>query len=376
MGILRYISMTGAGEATSFARMQRISKAHPFVEWGVLYSRNLAGKENRYPTLEWLEKFASKANARNMTIALHLCGGIVKDLLNQALTRQFSKDSARILALASKFGRVQLNTPAKMDQVPNFEALIQYLNRTENRTTTILQWNKHNEEVCKRLGRTHGFECLIDASGGRGLTCETWPNVSRFDIARVGYAGGLSPENVWDQLGRIATTVDERSFWVDAEGKLRDAKDQFDLDLCEAFVSNMEDYWAKAQILASAIHGNGSRKVSTLNGFWLDWWVARTQHRWMAMVIPPKDACGVMTLYRPTGKFESYRPCDNAHEALALFYTEKIALIPGDDGKWSAYPLGHEELRMTGKDIQTAGLKAVVAKHYGLSVPKSPMDLR
>ena len=110
MANLRYITFTGAGQKTSFSRMRRISAANPLVEWGVLYSATKAGKENRFPSLEWLEKFAQKANKSRMNISLHLCGEIVWDMLEQHHHNgALNPELLRIYELASNFGRVQLN---------------------------------------------------------------------------------------------------------------------------------------------------------------------------------------------------------------------------------------------------------------------------
>lgn len=63
---------------------------------------------------------------------------------------------------------------------------------------------------------------------------EIWPN----PIENCGYAGGLTPENVKEQLCLIKNLVGENgSIWIDAESSLR-GYDQFDLGKVEEFLIN------------------------------------------------------------------------------------------------------------------------------------------
>jgi phosphoribosylanthranilate isomerase len=275
MGTLRLVTLTGAGESTSFTRMARISKNNKFVEWGVLYSPSQAGLHNRYPTLEWIAKFAEEANAKGMRISLHLCGSIVRKLLKQSPMAEYTDESQRILEIAELFGRVQLNTTLDSTEqsVRALDRLVQTIHGSERRTCVILQYHKTNAEICDRLGRSNGFECLVDESGGRGIEPEAWPLVSG-DVKRIGYAGGLGPENVYAQLSLIDKAAVERTYWIDAETKLRDNKDHFDLNRCGHFLNEVQRFWEDDRVAKGAHLGKGFLPVAKLDKMWLDWWIA------------------------------------------------------------------------------------------------------
>ncbi len=370
MANLRYVTLTGAGEKTSFARMLRTSRAYPFVEWGVLYSPNRAGLEPRYPSLEWLERFAVKAH-RKMNVALHLCGASVRTLFEASQDPMSMSDEAkRLFALASRFGRVQLNVRAKEIDLDGYRTLIARLSRNEMRTRVILQWNTHNEPVCRALWGEDAFECLVDSSGGRGVSPETWPSLTSHEVRRLGYAGGLGADNLSAQLLLIEKVAGDRAYWVDMEGKLRNARDQFDLGQCEAVLEQAQAHLQRCWAAAGALQGTGSRKVAALSGLWLDWWVGHALG--YAVVMPPADACRAMTLYRPTGSYEAFTPGFDHRLAMSVFLEQRIALTPLANGCWQAKAADDEGPAMEAADQVVAGLRAVVARHFGARVPRNP----
>lgn len=59
---------------------------------------------------------------------------------------------------------------------------------------------------------------LIDASGGRGESPETW--IQPITEKAVGFAGGLGPANLASELQTIRE-ISRAGWWVDMEGKLR-----------------------------------------------------------------------------------------------------------------------------------------------------------
>ena len=388
MANLRYITFTGAGQKTSFSRMRRISAANPLVEWGVLYSATKAGKENRFPSLEWLEKFAQKANKSRMNISLHLCGEIVWDMLEQHHHNgALNPELLRIYELASNFGRVQLNInhcrKKKLVESPllssrtqqdhnDFVCFLGKLSRNENRTRVILQWNEANQDLCKSLRAQDCLEVLIDSSGGRGVAPERWPSLPMAEARRVGYAGGLGPANIAHQLQAIDAAADDRTFWVDMEAKIRTEDDFLDLNKCEEVLAVAREHVDTMRLKAGEIYGSSKayRWVQSLSGIWLDWWVGKALG--YNMVVPPERASRAVMLYRHAGAYESYQPSESGGRALDIFRDELIQLIPNKNGTWSAVALGTEGPPLSGPDLITAGLRAVVSKYYGKTVPKNP----
>lgn len=376
MGILRFVTFTGVDERTDFDHLIELVIAAGnnarFIEWGVLYEPVKAGTGGRYPSLSWLEDFADKANEAGLNIALHLCGKAVKDLLDAVRTRERSVDVKRLLALAEKFGRVQLNTIGKENDEQLFKQLITLLSRNENRTCVLLQWNKHNEALCRRLRFEHNFEVLVDSSGGRGKVPTGWPMLTEFDVRRVGYAGGLGPLNILEQLPQIYAASQERTFWVDMEQSLRDENDDFVLERCKQVLDQVVEVERAQELERGRMYGEGTVEVRKLKGLWLDWWVGKSQG--LPMVIPPANAVKAMYQYRANGSYESYQPGENGSEATKLMRKERLNVSPTGKSRWSAWHADPQQA-MSGSVLELAILRAVVAKHFGTTVPKNPAAL-
>lgn len=373
MGVLRFVTFTGVDERTDFDHLIDLVIAAGnnarLIEWGVLYSPPKAGTGGRYPSLSWLEEFAVKANEAGLNIALHLCGKAVKDLLEAVRTRERSDDVKRLLALAEKFGRVQLNTVGKESDEQLFKQLITLLSRNENRTCVLLQWNERNQALCRRLRFEHNFEVLVDGSGGRGIVPTGWPVLSEHDVGRIGYAGGLGPHNILEQLPQIYAASNERTFWIDMEQSLRDETDDFVLDRCRQVLDQVVAVEHAQQLERGRIHGEGTVLVNKLKGVWLDWWVGKSQG--LPMVIPPAGAIKAMYLYRANGSYESYQPGENGSQATKLLRKERLHISPTGKSRWMAWHADPQQA-MTGSVLELAILRAVVAKHFGSTVPKNP----
>ena len=61
----------------------------------------------------------------------------------------------------------------------------------------------------------------------------------------MGYAGGLGPDNIVDNLDKINVVANINTIWVDAEGKLKTDK-KFDVALAKRYVLNVKD-WVNKQ---------------------------------------------------------------------------------------------------------------------------------
>ena len=74
---------------------------------------------------------------------------------------------------------------------------------------------------------------LFDISGGRGIVPKEWPKQKGY----CGYAGGLSPDNLQEQLEKIEKVVDDVPIWIDAETHLRSPDNSIlDLDKVRSFL--------------------------------------------------------------------------------------------------------------------------------------------
>lgn len=173
------------------------------AEYAFLYSKRTGG-ENRYPCRSAIANKLSLL--RSTATALHVCGRGAKEQLLQY----------RIADMTHLVQRIQVNgevTPHELmdicDLYSGHEIITQHV--------------PHREELLMVDRPNHSI--VVDGSGGRGITPETWlrPDTNK----RVGFAGGIGPDNILQQLQKI-TQVARDDDWIDMETKLRNADDWFD----------------------------------------------------------------------------------------------------------------------------------------------------
>ena len=207
---LTAVTLTGADERTDIEALVRLARDYPALEVGLLYTATPEGR-NRYPSLPWLDGASQALGGR---FALHVCGHSARaELLN---------GRAELLRIISRSRRVQVNGDVGHGELPLLAARVPEL---------ITQFQASRTDL--RDDATANHSLLVDASGGRGVSPSQWerPSTSK----DVGYAGGLGPDNIGDQLPRIAEVAEGR-YWIDMEGHLR-TNDWFDLDKCQAVLS-------------------------------------------------------------------------------------------------------------------------------------------
>jgi phosphoribosylanthranilate isomerase len=101
---------------------------------------------------------------------------------------------------------------------------LKLLGRHKALRTFIFQITAASEPLV-RLAHSQDFNVmgLFDNSGGRGISPETaWP--SPLDIPfPMGFAGGLGPDNVLEQLDKINAACGDKPYatWIDMEGRIR-----------------------------------------------------------------------------------------------------------------------------------------------------------
>ena len=233
---LTYVTLTGVDDSTDLIALGAFSRRHPLAEWGFLHSTKRQGLGGRYPSVSTIRQ-AFETLQPEVRVALHICGEGVPNLLAGEQTIL-----GLVEAIAARNGRVQLNF-SQRDDTLDLKALGATLARFP-KVTFITQHNAANTDVWKALSGFQNHAVLFDSSGGRGVECAKWP--APLPKVQCGYAGGLGPDNLSEQLPRIHQAAQGAGFWVDMEGKLRMA-DVFDLVLAsgclleaEAFLSTLE----------------------------------------------------------------------------------------------------------------------------------------
>lgn len=228
-------TLTGVDESTDLPTLTALSREFPIVEWGFLYSPKRQGLPGRYPSADSLRRAFTELSPE-VRVALHVCGGGVPDLLEGE-----SVVSELVELVAARNGRVQLNFNQTRDPL-DLGQLIGFMSR-HPALTVITQHNLANYWLWRLLRVAANHAVLFDASGGRGLLPEAWPEP--LPGVPCGYAGGLGPENLSEQLTRIQAVAGNAAIWVDMEGRLRtvgaDGVDRFDLGRCRACLTSMAE---------------------------------------------------------------------------------------------------------------------------------------
>lgn len=231
---LTHVTITGADDSVSPTALSVLSKAYPFVEWGILRSATRAG-EPRYPTASWRDAFAAIIVRHDLRASLHLCGTLAHEL---ARGHQSIPLYERI-----PYQRLQLNLGSYAQPV-RAAAFPDVVAEFAAGRDVIFQLGASGLAFFEAYCVDHGNGLpLFDDSGGRGATPGAWSTpFAREGATRYvphGYAGGLSPETLPRELPRIAEAAGDTPFWIDMETGVRTG-DRLDLskvihvlDLCE-----------------------------------------------------------------------------------------------------------------------------------------------
>lgn len=212
------VTITGADESINPEELVAISDKYPFVEWAILVSTSKEGVP-RFPSKKWIDEFIK---VKGLQRAIHICGGWIRKLIVDRNPEVFIDRPEFI----ESFPRIQLNFSHLSSNVTFLETLTPYKNQF------IFQINKQREEKLNltAFAKYKGINAtaLFDASGGKGKLPNKWPEYPGF---YSGYAGGLGPDSIEEELKRIAEAVGENTIWIDMESRVRSLDDsKFELD--------------------------------------------------------------------------------------------------------------------------------------------------
>lgn len=137
------------------------------------------------------------------------------------------------------FDHIQLNFHGM--KTPVTEGFYDELKKDTN--GYIFQMDGVNEAIYHESQRRNilNLKPLFDLSAGRGIVPESWPKPVHPSFN--GYAGGLGPDTIKEQLKRLEETVGDGLIWIDMETRVRSEDDQqFDLDKCRRVLDVVRDY--------------------------------------------------------------------------------------------------------------------------------------
>lgn len=230
--VIRTVTITGADNKTNQRDLATLSKKFPFVEWGILISKNSEGL-SRFPSHYWIKKLFTY----NLNLSCHVCGTLVRSLLKGSLELN--------LELLDSFNRIQLNfhvENVKVD-IDSFSQLLKDIGKD-----IIFQMDGKNDYLMFKLyDKFARIFPLFDLSGGAGIVPNEWHFPLKYnnstELIYCGYAGGLGPDNLEDQLRRIENVVGDHTIWIDMETKVRSKNDSvFDIDRVETCLEIAKPY--------------------------------------------------------------------------------------------------------------------------------------
>jgi hypothetical protein len=230
------VTVTGADDSNEPSHLIELAKEFPFVEFGILISRSSMGN-TRFPSKEWLVKLIDTCKGRNMNFAGHICGSWVNELLLGKWPKWDLLSIHEDFMSPDMFNRWQINTHAEPHRVYDIQLPFILRELDRNKQSVIFQYDDVNTGLIdiSREADCNNISALFDLSHGAGVLPETWPQP--LEGISCGYAGGLSPENVAGQIGKIENIIGDNLIWIDAETKLRSPDDIiFDLDKVRAFL--------------------------------------------------------------------------------------------------------------------------------------------
>lgn len=248
---LSTIVLSGANEHTDAQAIISLCKNCSYLaELGI----QISGEKAYYSSGRywWLQLLCHLATP-DINIALHLN----KDWVEDFCAGKIPPELETFLALSHpdgspKIKRIQLNFKIGREKKLDLYTLLSTMKRYA-RHDFILSYNDSNQDFIRQI-RESGFKIgalLYDSSFGEGIAPSKRP-APVFNDVYQGYAGGLSPDNVVAELEKIDTVVPPgKSFFIDAEGKLKGEDGHLSLEKCKIFLTRAYA-WAWQQHVAGS----------------------------------------------------------------------------------------------------------------------------
>lgn len=206
---LKCVTVTGADDTTSISDVLTVTKQFPYVEWGILLSKNSSGR-HRFPSIEWMETLCHTTQKADIRLSGHICGCWVRDICKGDWT--ILEELPWILDM---FKRFQINFHAEIHHLDIATFLQGLRNPKFKDKQFIFQLDDVNNAIFN-IATDNGIDAvpLFDISGGRGISPESWPEPK---AQLNGYAGGFCPGNVDINLMKISKVIGDKDAWIDAE---------------------------------------------------------------------------------------------------------------------------------------------------------------
>lgn len=236
---LEYITCSDMREYNSIDDIIDLGKTYPMSEFAI---QAHPSKFSAYmPRYVWFDTLMHAARVNDINLAMHvnsewrteICHGNIPYEIKRMWNMR--RDNGKPV-----IGRVQININGGKDSFRFYAAKVANIIRAYPDIEFIFQYTPKQRRRVNKLDTTDTeFSLLFDASGGQGKLPKKW-RAPVMPNHKMGYSGGLSPENVYENLDKINLVVPANTnIWIDAEGKLRnpDTK-QFDVARAEKYIQN------------------------------------------------------------------------------------------------------------------------------------------
>ena len=247
---LRYITCSDPREFNDIHDIVKLAEMSPRVEIAVQLHPSKAS--SGMPRNEWFHELCGCCvkDGHDINLAAHVnqewCEEICRTGEIPMELREFFGLYRKNLGFSPLVKRWQLNMSNTAVRDINYDAVKKLFMRNDDHEF-IIQYNDRTKNATWVLHEMRAnFSLLYDASGGRGLSPDTW-NKPVFENVPMGYSGGMSPDNVVKNLRKISSVVpkNREDIWIDAEGKLK-TDDKFDISLARQYITKAER-WLKRQ---------------------------------------------------------------------------------------------------------------------------------
>jgi hypothetical protein len=222
------VTIAGADDLVDPKDLARLSKQYPFVEWAILLSKSKQGGP-RYPSYQWIESLSEFSDL--LRLSGHLCGGWVEDIINGRLSFR-----ARFYNIWKKLARIQINLHGI--NVPMTNNFLDAMSIIHNKQLILQTKSPENVLLKSAIDANINVAPLFDMSHGTGYLPDAWPE---YNLSKCGYAGGLNPNNIIEQINKIAKISVDKKIWVDMESGVR-TNNRFDIDKAEKILELVEEY--------------------------------------------------------------------------------------------------------------------------------------
>jgi hypothetical protein len=216
-----------------------LGKRYPMAEFAIqAHPSKFSGWMPRYV---WFDTLMHTARVNDINLAMHVNSEWRTEICRGHIPYEIKKmwDMRRDNG-TPVIGRVQININGGKDGFQFWANKVADIIRAYPDIEFIFQYTPRQRRRLKKLDATGTeFSMLFDASGGQGKLPKAW-RTPVMDNHKMGYSGGLAPENIAANLDKINLVVPANTnIWVDAEGKLKDPDTkQFDPARAELYIKN------------------------------------------------------------------------------------------------------------------------------------------